>query len=276
MFRTTVRLAILVVALALSSQAAQADPFAFGAGGLATPSPGDRLNIQGSYSASPFITGLPAPLTFGVGFISSIQDMSLAGNPLVWAQGVGGQGQLTFTFNNVNATSITPGGLGQNITFSSGNLNFYYNPSVIHALGAVGTNAVPDPTGTFATGAPILTAAGISGIIPGDTTTTINASVTELTSPFTGANAGNFATTGGVAGNAFHDFFIGQNLFFNSVLNSPDPNTGSIWPYGSTAAALQNTPGAQPQGVPEPTALLLWGLAVGGAGLYGRRRLRNA
>jgi hypothetical protein len=273
MFRTFVRLAILMVALVLSVSAAQADPFAFGAGGLTTPSPGDMLNIQGNLSEN-LITGT-GQTNFGIGFVASIQDMSKPGSPIVWAQGVGGQGQLTFTFNNFSSTSITPGGLGQNLTFSGGNLNFFYNPSIIHTVtGSMGTNAMPDASGTFATGAPILTAAGIPGIIPGDLTTTINATVTQLTSPFTGEGAGNLTTTGGLAGNAFHDFLNGQNLFFNFVNNAPDPNPGSPWPVGSSAAALQNTPApiATTAGIPEPASMLLWGTVAAGIGVCGGLR----
>ena len=271
--KTAIRLSICVLALSLTSQTTRAD-FMFGQGGLTTPSAGDTLVAQMFLSQN--VVGAVGQNNFGIGYIASISDVSKPGSPLVWAQGVGGQGQLTFTFNNFAASSITPSGPNQNIMFTGGNLTAFYNTGIVHNFaGALGSNAIPDASGTFAVGTQVLNTAGVGGIVPSDLTITLAATVTSLTSPLSGGGAGNLAVTGGT-GDLFN-FLKDQFLFLQTTFIAPDPNQASTGGSGSTAASVQNfTVPQETPGIPEPTALLLWGLAAGSAGLYGRYRVRKA
>ncbi len=249
--KLSVNLAMIaaVVALAASGSSVQADPFAF----LGTVHAGDQLQLKYNGEENVPTAG---NFLYGVEYVTSIFDLTT--QKTVWAEGLGGQGQIAGFFNNYLTNPPTGSPPNVNFTFTGGDTQLFYNPTVVHnVVGSMGTNAAPDANGTYVVPGSTLWAdfKGIPGIISGDPNVTLNSTATSATSPLTGTGDGYVQLIGGT----FASYVgLGAKGFLQSDFAAPSTTPGSDWP-ASNHDPVTVTPATF---VPEPSSLALMSLGM--------------
>jgi hypothetical protein len=269
------RILVLAALLGVSSvlglaPAVQADPINFIPGATG-------INI--TFTDFENTVGKAGDPLFGIFNVKNIQNLS--GTVTYWNGNGGSDGtQLVGKFTGLVVDHINPAGGGFDIFFTGGTVTVYdvpngsFNPTVQSAasldLEICGVAVCPaSELWLVADFKPGIVTTGTAAEIAN---TTLFSHVNSLTAPFTGSGQGFMDVTGG-PNKAFFDtngFPLGRDLFFQSTIQSCAPagpvdcGTGNQWNNRSQDPVQAKTR------IPAPASLVLLGLGLLGASMWGR------
>lgn len=253
-------------------------------GAIFAPLPEDGDQIQFKFvNYEPLLQGVPGEELFGVGFVTTVINETLGATVDLLDPG----DEITFVFNNYQLLTNTPSPTGNQLDFTGGNVQVYFDesPDVTAAGNEVpaGTNADPDATAgdDFSDGELILEFAGQAGFFL-NPLVTLSAQIQNLnTDDFTGEGSGYLSIVGGTLADMFD-----SNRFVSGIGTTADATFRSTLQLSNAPAGnypvLSNDPleitfVVQEGIIPEPSQLLVWAglLPIGALFCVVRRRRKG-
>lgn len=281
-FRMMAAAAALALGMGLAGPALAQNNFTVSPGGLGEPNGNFTADQFNANSSSRVLLNNTNGTFTEFGFIQ-LGQFTLGG-PIVVGTGLNSNYGIYATFTAAGNFNVS-GGTTINGTFSSFQMNLFFDPNLDTGLGAyatslnaAGSNPVNNTGLITGTGDDFLLGTGVIPNLSGEASAT--ALINLLATTNGGAATGSFGGTLGFTLTAQgQSYFIDPNPFYNLILAQQTPISGGIrylsgtdFSNSASAEIALSTGGPGRFDVPEPATFALFGMGVLGLALVLRRR----